>query len=167
MKRDNEPMLDLAGGDIGMSRHLAKALKILADSDIDKGLQKQFRDIAEGKASMRDLAQSEAFLRLSDAVVPKALADVANTPADEMQRWAAAGEAILERYRNEVPDESAEPMPAGEPSSGEPAPSAHVGQEPKVVPGTRKPNRDRIVTPDEPDDDDLYYQDRRNKGWLQ
>ncbi|MFF2086507.1 hypothetical protein ACFVVM_22245 [Nocardia sp. NPDC058176] len=166
MKRDNEPMLDLAGGDTGMSRHLAKALKILADSDIDKGLQKQFRDIAEGKTSMRELAQSEAFLRLSDAVVPKALADVANTPADERQRWAAAGEAILERYRNEVPDEPAE-APASEPSPGGPAPAAHIAEEPKVVPGTRKPNRDRVVTPDEPDDDDLYYQDRRNKGWLQ
>lgn len=27
-------------------------------------------------------------------------------------------------------------------------------------------NRDAIVTPDEPDEDDLCLEDRRNRGWL-
>jgi hypothetical protein len=36
-----------------------------------------------------------------------------------------------------------------------------------VIPGTRKPDRERIVTPDEPDDDDLYYRNRRQSGWLE
>ncbi|WP_435592537.1 hypothetical protein [Nocardia sp. bgisy118] len=33
--------------------------------------------------------------------------------------------------------------------------------------GTRKPNRDRIVTAGDLDDDDLYFQDRNQRGWLQ
>ncbi|WP_433713009.1 hypothetical protein ACQP2U_01445 [Nocardia sp. CA-084685] len=35
-----------------------------------------------------------------------------------------------------------------------------------VHPGTRKPNRDRIVAPDEPDEDDRYFRDRQQNGWL-
>jgi len=37
-----------------------------------------------------------------------------------------------------------------------------------VIPGTRKPDRDRIYIPDdEMDDDDLYFQEHRRRGWLE
>ncbi|WP_433755530.1 hypothetical protein [Nocardia sp. CA-135398] len=37
-----------------------------------------------------------------------------------------------------------------------------------VIPGTRKPNRDRVVTPtDDEDEDDEYFRDRQQRGWLQ
>ncbi|WP_227998674.1 hypothetical protein [Nocardia australiensis] len=183
MKRENEPMLDTVNGDIGMSRHLSKALKILAENPgIDNDLKQQLRDIMNGKGSLRDLAQSESFLRFSDAAMPKIAADMAGKTPEEMRRLAEAGEKILENYRNEVPDTppSAEshqntstiraqsiPTPTTPPN---PAPDVSHGNDPgparNVIPGTRKPNRDRVVMPDEPDDDDLYYQDRRQRGWL-
>ncbi|WP_405162854.1 hypothetical protein OG203_42405 [Nocardia sp. NBC_01499] len=180
MKRDNEPMLDLVGNDIGVSRHLSKALKILADSPgIDKDLQKQLREIMNGQGSLRDLARSESFTRLSEAAMSKIAADSASRTPEDMQRLARAGEQILETYRNEVPDpssapETSPPRPGASPTSAVPPDSTPVaaylsdpGVPRNVIPGTRKPDRERIVTPDEPDDDDVYYRDRRQRGWLQ
>ncbi|BDU05192.1 hypothetical protein [Nocardia cyriacigeorgica] len=177
MGRDDEPMLDSVNGDIGMSRHLSKALKILADSPIvADDLQKQLRDILAGRGSLRDLAHSDSFARFSDTLLPKIAEENATRTPQETQRLAAAGESILERYRNEERERPSStegtprpvdgPQPGGQAShASEPRPAATPGSH--VIPGTRKPNRDRIVMPDEPDDDDLYFEDRRNRGWLE
>ncbi|MFI7669938.1 hypothetical protein [Nocardia sp. NPDC049526] len=178
-----EPMLDLTDGDIGMSRHLAKALNIIAGSPgVDTDLKAQMQEILQGKGTLRDLAHSEAFARLGDAVIPQALAEFAATSPEEIQRKAELGNAILESYRNQDPEtpppaeafrsSSAEQSPTGTPQ-GTPFPSAPAvagsGDRPAshVIPGTRKPNRDRIVTPEDPDDDDMYFQDRNQRGWLE
>ncbi|MGW4739595.1 hypothetical protein [Nocardia xishanensis] len=178
-----EPMLDLVGGDIGMSRHLAKAMNIIVGSaGVDADLKAQIQGILQGKGTLRDLAHSEAFARLGDAVIPQALADFAATSPEEIQRKAELGNAILESYRKQdpetpppaepswgsSPDQS--PTSAPQSTSSTSAPDvASSGDRPAshVIPGTRKPNRDRIVTPDDLDDDDLYFQDRNQRGWLQ
>ncbi|WP_433624393.1 hypothetical protein [Nocardia sp. CA-120079] len=177
-----EPMLDLAGGDVGMSRHLAKALNIIAGSPgLAPDLKTQMQEILQGKGTIRDLVHSESFARLGDAVIPKALADFAATSPEEIQRKAELGNAILESYRNQDPETAppAEPSPSSPAqsptSTSQEAPStsapnvASSGDRPAghVIPGTRKPNRDRIVTPDDLDDDDLYFQDRNQRGWLE
>ncbi|MCZ9328916.1 hypothetical protein [Nocardia farcinica] len=177
MKPGDEPMLDRVGGDVGMSRHLAKTLKIIADSPgIDADLEKQIRRILSGQGTVRDLARSEAFTRMSEAVMPAVAARLASTVPEELQRLARAGDAIIARYRNEIPDvPAAEPPLREAPSPNGPSRSATThpvdhrppGPSQSVVPGTRRPDRDRIVTPEEPDEDDLYYQDRRRRGWLQ
>ncbi|WP_067859157.1 hypothetical protein [Nocardia shimofusensis] len=185
MKRDNEPMLDVVNGDIGMSRHLSKVLKIIADSPgVDKDLRNQLGEILAGKASFRDLARSESFTRLSEAAMPKIAADLAEQTPEQIQSLARAGEELLRRYRVEAPEasstiddekmDSGSPRPGSEPSTRTPssapddAPPSRSTTTPRhVVPGTRKPDRDRIVTPDEPDDDDLYYGERQRRGWLE
>ncbi|WP_433191782.1 hypothetical protein ACQP1G_23870 [Nocardia sp. CA-107356] len=149
----------------------------------DPDLQKQLREILNGKGSLRDLAQSESFIRLSDAVLPKVAADLGRRTPEEIQRLAEKGKTILESYRNEEPDAAAGPatdqqsvVPRSQPSSALATPSNSAPEPPSgsgpgpahnVIPGTRKPDRDRIVMPDEPDDDDLYYEDRRRRGWLE
>lgn len=68
-----EPMLDFVDGDIGMSRHLAKALNIIAGSaGGDADLKAQMQDILQGKGTLHDLVHSESFARLGDAVIPQA-----------------------------------------------------------------------------------------------
>ncbi|MGN2640532.1 hypothetical protein ACTD5D_31065 [Nocardia takedensis] len=168
MNRD-EPMLDLAGGDVGMSRHLAKAMKIIADSpDVDPDLKAQLGEIMRGQGSIRDLMRSDAFARLTDAAVPPAVERATALSTEEIERKAALGEAILESYRNQEPETPpAEPVsetpkpPVAAPVPGAPDPSTSP-----VVAGTRKPNRDRVVTPDEDDEDDRYFRDRNQRGWL-
>ncbi|HLS78901.1 MAG TPA: hypothetical protein VK083_19145 [Nocardia sp.] len=180
MKHHTEPMLDVVNGDVGMSRHLTKALKIISETPgIDEDLRKQLGDIMTGKASFRDLARSESFTRLTEAAMPKIAADLAGQTPEKIQALARAGEAILQRYREQAPDGCSqihedEPGSAGH-QAGQ-APSAAPNDETNssgasaaryVVPGTRKPDRDQLVTPDEPDDDDIYYQERHRHGWLE
>ncbi|MCP2275766.1 YbaB/EbfC DNA-binding family protein [Nocardia amikacinitolerans] len=77
-----------------------------------------------------------------------------------------AGQAIVGQYAERFPD----PAPTAAPAPAEPVytppatytpPSATPAQPPQ---GTRKPDRDQTVVPDEPDEDDLYY---RRKSWLE
>lgn len=168
-------MLDLARGDVGMSRHLRNALNILADSGQAKDLEKHFREIAKGNGSLRDLRNNESFLRLSDSVLTQAQEDQAARTPEEKQRLIDEGNATLERYRHEdsdipapeppTPTESRTRPAPGPPHNTEPTPPRNTTAEP---PRTRRQTwRDVVVTPDEPDEDDLYFQQRQQRGWLQ
>jgi hypothetical protein len=38
----------------------------------------------------------------------------------------------------------------------------------QIIPGTRKPNRELVYQPDDyEDDDDRYFRERRQHGWLE
>ncbi|WP_433733168.1 YbaB/EbfC family nucleoid-associated protein [Nocardia sp. CA-129566] len=56
------------------------------------------------------------------------------------------------------------PTPAAPPKLPQPGPSGSTPGH--VIPGTRRPNRDQVFIPDEPDDDDLYFQQHHQNGWL-
>ncbi|MFI7004702.1 YbaB/EbfC family nucleoid-associated protein [Nocardia sp. NPDC050175] len=49
------------------------------------------------------------------------------------------------------------------PEPPRPAPAAPTGH---VIPGTRKPNREALYTPHDLDDEDDYYENHRQNGWL-
>lgn len=189
---EEEPMLDLAGGDIGMSRHLRSALNILAGSGLGPDMEKQLREIAQGNGSLRDLRHSESFLRLSDSVLAQAQEDLRDQTPEEKQRLIDEGNATLESYRRRDPNapEPAPPpaAPVAPPSAAtEPPKPAPAPDHPGALPGSaatpgpatsgdpapqpprnrRQSWRDVVVTPDEPDEDDLYFQERRQRGWLQ
>lgn len=178
---EEEPMLDLAGGDIGMSRHLRSALNILAGSGLAPDMEKQLREIAQGNGSLRDLRHSESFLRLSDSVLAQTQEDLRGRPPEEKQRLIDEGNATLESYRRRDPNtpEPADAVPPPKPSSGPdhlgalPGSTATTGPATTGDPAPQPPRnrrqswRDVVVTPDEPDEDDLYFQERRQRGWLQ
>lgn len=153
-----EPMHDLARGDVGVSRQLSRALRVLMDSATEPQLKNQLRGILEGKGSARDLMHSEAFNRVLDRTMPAAIAQFAAMTDDERQRLAEQGEADLQRLRSQPATEEPRPQPVTAPP---PAPAANT-----VVPGTRRPNRERVVTPDDEDDDDRYFRERNQRGWL-
>ncbi|MFD3702481.1 YbaB/EbfC family nucleoid-associated protein [Nocardia sp. NPDC058658] len=79
-----------------------------------------------------------------------------------------AGAAIVGQYTDRFPDldptSSAPPAaPVARWHSGPAAPVAPWPSEPGA-PATRKPDRDRVVAPAEPSEEDLFYQ---RKSWLQ
>ncbi|MEV6661651.1 hypothetical protein [Nocardia fluminea] len=166
---ESEPIHDLAHGDVAKSRQLSVALRTIMNASADPALENQIRAILEGRGSARDLMHSEAFNTVLDQTMPSAIQQFADMPEEERQRLAAQGEQQLERLRNQPP-ESFTPFRTGETTQNPvPAPEATQSASPSssaVHPGTRKPNRERIVAPDEPDEDDLYFEDRRNRGWL-
>lgn len=166
-----EPIHDLARGDVAVSRQLSRALRVLMDGTADPQLKNQLRGILEGKGSARDLMGSDAFNRILDRTLPSAMRQFAEMPEDERNRLVAQGEAELDRLRNQ-PTEVRHPVGAT-PSTDQPqAQSPTVPPTPSsptagtVLPGTRKPDRERVVAPDEPDEDDLYFRERQQRGWL-
>ncbi|GAB2656869.1 hypothetical protein [Nocardia goodfellowii] len=179
MVPDNEPMLDTVDGDIGMSRHIANALDVIADRTLDSNLRDQLREISSGQGSIRDLVHNEGFVRLAETVVAPAIAELKSLTPEEMQRLVDQGNAVLERYRNQTADgpQQSEQDANNIPQSGSlrrdesPNPVGFgppdLARDSQTLPGTRKPNRDRIVGPDDdPDEDDVYFQERNRKGWL-
>ncbi|MFI5717921.1 hypothetical protein [Nocardia sp. NPDC051750] len=170
MNKREEPMLD-PSGDIGVSRVLSQALKVLADNTVDKNLEKQLREIRNGTGSLRDLEASESFLRLGDSVLEQVRQDQANRTDEEKQQLVDSGNAILERYRREDPhtaDHEAPVAPQAHPALERPVePVPPHNPAPRPASNPRQSWRDVVVTPDEPDEDDLYFQERRQRGWLQ
>ncbi|MEV6428149.1 YbaB/EbfC family nucleoid-associated protein [Nocardia sp. NPDC051463] len=83
-----------------------------------------------------------------------------------------AGQAIISQYAEKFPDtDPTDAPPSYTPPPVPPAPSLSFDAAPpsasvpgKPPAGTRKPNRDDIVVPDEPSEEDLYYQ---RKSWLE
>ncbi|MBF6326659.1 hypothetical protein IU451_29610 [Nocardia cyriacigeorgica] len=167
-----EPILDVAGGDPAVSRQLSDALRAIAANTTDPAVKDQISAVLEGKLAVRDFVRAEAFNQTLDRVMPAALEEFESMPEDQRQRLAEQGEAELERYRAELrePTPPAEPMNHSQrpqsPGPPEAASTTTTGAG-QLIPGTRKPNRDVIVTPDEPDEDDLYFQERRQRGWLE
>ncbi|MFJ2663195.1 YbaB/EbfC family nucleoid-associated protein [Nocardia fluminea] len=76
-----------------------------------------------------------------------------------------AGQAIVGQYSDRFPDldpSASAAVPPPMPATPV-APVASWPSEPDA-PATRKPNRDRVVAPEEPSDEDMFYQ---RKSWLQ
>lgn len=157
-----EPIHDLARGDIGISRQLSRALRVLMDNATEPRLKNELRGILEGKGSARELLHSEAFNRVVDQTMPAAMNQFADMTNEQRQRLAEQGEADLVRLRSQpLPDEFGPEPVADQPAPPAPEPATSI-----VVPGTRRPNRERIVTPDDEDEDDRYFRERNQRGWL-
>lgn len=170
--KQHEPMLDQVSGDIGLSRYLGKALDTLvANPNIDKDLKAQLQEILQGKGTLRDLAHSESFRRMSDSLMPHAITDHQSTSPEQRQQMAELGESLFAQCRSEAqqpvaPTEQAPPAEPPRPAPAQP-PIETTAATNRVIPGTRKPNRDRVVGPsDEDDEDDRYFQDRNRGGWI-
>ncbi|MEV0364444.1 hypothetical protein [Nocardia fusca] len=163
-----EPVHDLARGDIGVSRQLSKALEVIMAGTTDPRLKDQIRAILDGRASARELMHSDAFNVVLDQTMPAAMQQFAEMPEEERQRLAAQGQRQLDQLRDQ-PSTWSGPVPSAEPS---PPPSPQVAPQPPASPvgsarpGGRRSYRDEVVTPDEPDEDDLYFRDRWQNGWM-
>ncbi|MFF0543210.1 hypothetical protein ACFYTF_10260 [Nocardia thailandica] len=167
---DPEPVLDVARGDVAVSRQVSAALRVIAAGSGDATLKQQITEILAGRASVREFARTESFNRILDTVLPTAMNKLTDLPQDELQRLAEQGRADIERYRYTItPDAPIQPATPAPSSPSTPDTSSPAASTPRaVVAGSRKPNREQIVGPsDDLDEDDRYFQDRRNRGWLQ
>lgn len=75
------------------------------------------------------------------------------------------GAMIIAQYAERFPeDDDVPPAPTPPPLPTPPAPTPPPAEQASApAPPSRKPDRDRVVTPDEPDDDEEFY---RRKSWL-
>ncbi|NKY48919.1 hypothetical protein [Nocardia vermiculata] len=175
MDRPSGPIFDIAHGDVGISRHLKNSLSIIRAATKDPDVRRQIDDVLAGRASLRSFGTSETFAQIFDKVPEGQVDRVVDMSDDERRRLAEDGELLFDRLRKD-PDNRAddgtysatlqEQSQGAGPETATPG-SGTVQRNANVVPGTRKPNREQIFIPDEPDEDDLYFQERRNRGWLE
>ncbi|MFE3443481.1 hypothetical protein ACFXNW_10650 [Nocardia sp. NPDC059180] len=169
MQERPEPTYDVAGGDPGASRQLRKSLEALRFAAAAPEVRKQLDDVIAGRMSMREFGKSDAFAGILDrALTPHAMNKMSTLSPSELETMAEQGRAEQQQLRTEQPA-------TAEPTAFEYSPSQDTQLPPRAPedhptarlhPGTRKPNREQVVTPDEPDEDDLYFQERQQRGWL-
>lgn len=142
-------MLDIAGGDIGLSRHLVRSLRTIADNTPDPNLKAQIREILAGRGSVRELAQGEAFNRILDRALPSALQAVKQLSDEQLHRLAEQGRRELDQFRSEP---YVSETPSRQPAVPPPPPP--------------KPSAPRELPPETIEADDEYFRERNQRGWL-
>ncbi|MFY1688379.1 hypothetical protein [Plantactinospora sp. WMMB782] len=103
-----EPMLDVAGGDPALSRHLRDSLKVLGERTDDPEFRRLVADVLAGRRGLREAAGSPVFAAAVDARVDQFIERWAEIPEEERAELAAQGErefaALRERLDRERRD---------------------------------------------------------------
>ena len=105
MTAPREPLLDIAGGDLGVSRHLRDSLRLLAQRSDDPAFTRVIEDVLAGRRSLRQAYTDPAYTRVMDTQV-RAFAE----------RWDALSEEEKEELarvgERQLAELGAEPAPA-------------------------------------------------------
>ena len=94
--KPTEPLLDVAHGDVGVSRHLTKSLRELAKHTDDPALRESITKVLSGKISVRELASTGPFSQLMNKTLPSALERLNAMSDDERQRLADEARARMD-----------------------------------------------------------------------
>ncbi|GAB3964679.1 hypothetical protein V1634_01065 [Plantactinospora veratri] len=110
MTRDNEeePLIDVAGGDPALSRRLRESLRILGEETDDPEFRRLVADVLDGRRGLREVVTSPVFASVLDARVDHFVQRWDEIPEEERAELAAQGErehaALRERLERERRD---------------------------------------------------------------
>ena len=69
MSTPPDSTLDIAGGDVGLSRHLKDSLRLLAKRSDEPAFSRLIDDVLSGKRSLREAYTDPPYTRVMDAQV--------------------------------------------------------------------------------------------------
>lgn len=99
---EQEPTLDIARGDVALSRHLKNSLEVLKDKVDDPEFERMVDDITSGRRSLRDMVTSPVFARALDPLVRQGAETYRNLSDQERENLARLGEEQFEQLRHEI-----------------------------------------------------------------
>lgn len=99
---DQEPMLDVAGSDPALSRHLRNCLKVLRDRTDNPEFRELADDILAGRRSLREAVTSPVFARTLNPQVEQFAQRYEQLSAEERERLAAEGERQFAEQREQI-----------------------------------------------------------------
>lgn len=105
--QEQEPTLDIAHGDIALSKHLRNSLNLLRDKTDDPEFKNLVYDITAGRKSVRDIAASPTFSRVLDPLVGQAVEQYRSMSEQEREELAEAGKQQFEAMRQNAERPSA------------------------------------------------------------
>ncbi|MHA6803486.1 hypothetical protein [Salinifilum ghardaiensis] len=106
--KEQEPMMDVARGDVGLSRHLRNSLRTIRDKTDDEEFKKLADDIIAGKRSLREASRSDVFSRVLNPQVEKASAEIESMSDEEREELARTGEQQLAALGEDSPNSSSD-----------------------------------------------------------
>lgn len=106
-----EPTLDVARGDVALSKHLTNSLALLKDKVDDPEFGRMVDDITSGRRSLRDMVRSPVFARALDPLVEQGAETYRNLSEQEREELARQGQEQLEQLRQDIenPDDPDDP----------------------------------------------------------
>ncbi|GAA3759664.1 hypothetical protein GCM10022225_51440 [Plantactinospora mayteni] len=106
--KDDEPLLDVAGGDPALSRHLRDSLKTLGERTDDPEFRRLVADVLEGRRGLREVATTPAFASAINPRLEQFAQRWAEIPEEERAELADQGEreftALRQRLERERRD---------------------------------------------------------------
>ena len=93
MQGDEKTTLDVARGDVALSRHLKNSLGVLRDKVDDPGFKRLVDEVLSGRRGLRDVITSDVFAAGLDPLVRKGAQDYEKLSEEERAELAATGEA--------------------------------------------------------------------------
>jgi len=94
MSTPPDSTLDIAGVDVGLSRHLKDSLRLLAKRSDEPAFSRLIDDVLSGERSLREAYTDPAYTRVMDAQV-HAFADRWDAMSEEEKELARVGEHQL------------------------------------------------------------------------
>ncbi|GAB3497471.1 DUF3348 domain-containing protein [Amycolatopsis cihanbeyliensis] len=96
-----EPTLDIAHGDVALSKHLKNSLNLLRNKVDDPEFKNLVDDITAGRKSLRDAVTSPVLARALDPLMEQASEHYRNLSEQEREELARTGEQQFEELRQE------------------------------------------------------------------
>lgn len=100
--REPEPSLDVARGDVALSKHLKNSLEVLKNKTDDPEFGRLVDDITSGRRSLRDMVTSPVFARVLDPLVEQGAQTYRNLSEQERQDLGRQGEEQLDQLRQDL-----------------------------------------------------------------
>lgn len=102
-----EPTLDVARGDVALSKHLKNSLNVLKSKADDPEFSAMVDEIISGRRSLRDTFTSPVFSRVLDPLVAQAAEHYENLSEEEREELARTGEQQFEEMRRQEAEAAA------------------------------------------------------------
>lgn len=99
---EQELTLDIARGDVALSKHLKNSLGVLKDKVEDPEFKRLVDDITSGRRSLRDMIDTPVFARALDPLVEQGAEIYRNLSEKEREDLARQGEEQFEQLREEI-----------------------------------------------------------------
>lgn len=94
-------MLDIAHGDVALSKHLKNSLNLLRDKVDDPEFKKLVDEVVSGRRSLRDTFASPAFSHALNPLMDRAMEYYQNLSEGDREELTRTGEQQFDRMRKE------------------------------------------------------------------
>ena len=115
MTTPDDPLLDVARGDVDLSRQLSRSLRAAREATQDRGLRAVLDDVVSGRQGLRDATADPSFRRAAEAGAEVFLERWRAMNQDDRDELVRQGQQDLDRLAAEAAAEQPDEDDFGDP----------------------------------------------------